>query len=177
MGEAFNPGLSPAQAQVLIAAAAAPTSFVNGGAEQTVAQLLANYPASAANLFKYARVSDLFGQARSVMICEGSGGSYYWRPQRTDFAAQSAATGGAMALTPLVSPPIMVLTGTLASVLTLTPSTTNAWPGATFTVLANGVLGLFGINISGLVGGGTVPLLSGGSRTMTYIAGTGWRAA
>jgi len=156
--------------------AAQPSGFINGGAEQTVAQLLANFPADASMVYKYARVSDLYGQARSVMICEGSAGQFYWRPQRTDFAASHTGTGGAVSLVPLVNAPVTVLTGSLSSIMTITPSTANVWPGATFTVVANGAFNLLGINISGLVGGGTVPLLSGSSRVITYVSGSGWRA-
>lgn len=172
-------GLSMDQINAAIASsiAAIPNAFINGGAEQTVASLLTNFPADASMLYKYARVSDLYGTARSVMICEASAGSFYWRPQRTDFSAASAATSGTVTLTPLLTAPVMVFTGTLLGSITIQPSSTNAWPGATFTVMANGVLGLFNINISGLIGGGTVPLLTGGSRTVTYIQGAGWRAA
>jgi hypothetical protein len=178
VGVANNPGLTQADVQALVASALAAqsTGFVNNGAEQTVAQLLANYPASAAMVYKYARVSDLYGQARSVMICEASAGAFYWRPQRTDFAAANTSTGGALTLTPLVSAPITILTGGLAAMMTITPSAVNVWPGATFTVVANGAFNLLGINIGGLVGSGTVPLLSGSSRVLTYVAGSGWRA-
>lgn len=152
------------------------TSFVNGGTALPVADLLTNFPAGVAYLYSYARVTDLYGQANSIMVCEASNGSYYWRPQRTDYAATSTNTGGAVALTPLVTAPIMFLTGSLGSTMTITPSVTNVWPGATFTVVANGLLNIFGINIGGLVGGGTVPLLGGSSRVITYVPGAGWRA-
>lgn len=175
MADVVAPGLSLADVQALLAAQ--PSSFVDGGAEMTVAQLLANHPADASMVYKYARVSDLYGAARSVMICEASGGAFYWRPQRTDFSGANTSTSGAVTLSPLFSPPVIVFTGTLTGNITATPSTANVWPGATFTVMANAVLGLFGINLSGLLGGGTVPLLTGGSRTMTYISGAGWRAA
>lgn len=143
----------------------------------TVAALLATYPANAARVGKYARVSDLYGSVDEVMRCCSNGTSpptYYWRPQRADYAQNSGQTGGAMALTPLVTPPIMFLTGTLASALTITPSAANAWPGCTFEVVSNGVLGLFGITIAGLVGV-SVPLVSGGSKLVTFD-GTAFRA-
>jgi hypothetical protein len=174
MPEINSSGLSAADVQALINAQ--PSGFVNGGGEMTVAQLLANYPADASMVFKYARVSDLYGSAHSVMICESSGGQFYWRPQRTDFSGASTATGGAVSLTPLLTPPTLIFTGTLTGNVTATPSTANVWPGASFTVIANGLLGLFGINLGGLVGGGAIPLLSGSSRTMTYVPGSGWRA-
>lgn len=174
----ISSGLSTEQVQALIAAAPSAVAFVNGGAEQTITSLLANFPAGAANAFKYARVNDLWGSVRTIMICEQDASGYYWRPQRTDYApAPVSMTGGAMTLTPLVTDPFINLTGTLASAITLTPSNTNVWPGASFTVTSNSVLGLFGITIAGLVGGGTVPLLSGGIRTITYLSGSGWKAA
>lgn len=155
-----------------------PTSstFVGQGAYMTVADLLANYPAGSGYVGNYARVSDLWGSVRSVMTCEYDGANYYWRPQRTDYATANTTTSGSVNLTPLVTSPVVFMTGTLTGNLTLTPSATNAWPGAQFTVNMNGVLGLFGITLSGLVGGGTLSLLLGGTRTLTYTA-AGWRGA
>lgn len=155
-----------------------PIQFVNDGAYQTVAQLLANFPAAAPLRGKYGRVSDLWGNVQTVMVCEGDSSGYYWRPQRQDYApAPIPMTSGAMSLVPLVTAPIVNLMGTLSGTVTITPSVTNVWPGATFTVTSNSVLGVFGMVIAGLVGGGTVPLLSGGIRTLTYFSGTGWKAS
>ena len=152
-----------------------PTSFVGSGAYMTVASLLSTYPASATYLGQYARVSDLWGSVRSVMTCEYDGTNYYWRPQRTDYAVSNNSTGGAMTLTPLLTAPTVYLTGSLGANMTITPSATNAWPGAQFEILANGVLNLLGINISGLLGG-TLPLLGGGRKIITYTQ-AGWRGA
>lgn len=157
-----------------------PTAFVNNGAYQTVAQLLANYPAASATLGMYGRVNDLWGSVRSVMVCEYDGSLYYWRPQRTDYATQNAATSGTTTLTPLISAPQQIVTGTLLGNMTMTPSTTNAWPGAQFEIINNGILGLFAINITGLTGG-TLPLLGGGRRILTAVNSGGgaiaWRGA
>lgn len=150
------------------------TQFV-GTAPMTVAALLAGFPASATNVGRYARVTDLWGSVRTVMICESDGSSFYWRPQRTDYAVNNAATGGAQTLMPLVTAPIQVLTGTLLGTVTMTPSATNAWPGATFTIINKGVLGLFGVSLTGLVGN-ALPIVGGGQRTVTYT-GAGWQAA
>lgn len=180
MGEVVGAGLNEDQVIKLIQdiVPAPATAFVNSGGEQSVADLLANFPANAANQFKYARVSDLWGSVRTIMICERDASGYYWRPQRTDYApAPVPMTTGTMTLLPLVTAPVINLTGTLLGNISVTPSAVNAWPGATFTVTSNSVLGLFGINLTGLVGGGTVPLLSGGIRTLTYFSGTGWKAA
>ena len=158
--------------------AAFPTQFVGDGAYMPVASLISNYPASVQYRGNYARVSDLWGGVQTLMVCEGDASGYYWRPQRTDYApAPIAVTSGTMSLIPLVTAPYLNLTGSLVGNVNVTPSTTNVWPGATFTVTSNSVLGLFGINLTGLVGGGTVPLLSGGIRTLTYFSGTGWKAS
>lgn len=144
-----------------------------------VAELLANFPASASLVGKYARVNDLWGSVTTVMICEADTSGFYWRPQRTDYAAAPVTmTTGNMPLIPLVTAPVINLTGTLTGNVTITPQTTNVWPGATFTVSSSSTIGvLLGININGLVGAGTVPLLSGGIRTITYFSGSGWKAS
>jgi hypothetical protein len=170
-------GITQQQAQDMIAAAIAglPTSFVNNGAAQSVASLLTNYPAGAANLYKYARVNDLWGNTNSIMICEAEGSTYYWRPTRTDYASASSAQSGTVTLTPLVTPPTLYLTGALTSNLTVNMSATNAWPGAQFEVISTGVLNLFGITLGGLIAGGTVPILQGARKLVTYTT-SGWRA-
>lgn len=152
------------------------TSFINGGAFMPIATLMADYPAGSDYLGNYARVTDLWGNVRSVMICEYDGTTYYWRPQRTDYATNNNATSGSMTLTPLVTAPVQFLTGTLLGNMTLTPSATNAWPGAQFTINMNGALGIFGVTLNGLIGGGTLSVLLGGSRTVTYTS-AGWRGA
>jgi len=179
VGEASNPGITPDQlAQAIANAVQSLPQYVNTGQFQTVAQLLANYPAGAAYLGMLGRVSDLWGSVRTSMICEQDGATgYYWRPQRTDYApAQQSVTGGTLTLTPLLTAPQILLGGTLLGNITVTPSAMNAWPGAQFRVQSNSVLGLFGINITGLVGGGSVPLLTGGVKTMVYHSGSGWAA-
>jgi hypothetical protein len=156
-----------------LAAAIPPTAFVSA-TPMTVAEMLATYPASAALLGKYARVTDLYGSADEVMRCSSNGTSYYWRPQRTDYAITSTATSGAITLTPLLSAPQQFFTGTLLGNMTVTPSATNAWPGAQFTLTMNGILGLFSLTVNGLIGS-SVPILTGTTRVFTYTA-AGWRA-
>lgn len=150
-----------------------PTAFVSA-TPMTVADLLTTYPASAGLLGKYARVTDLYGAADEVMRCSSNGTSYYWRPQRTDYAITNTATSGAITLTPLLSAPQQFFTGTLLGNMTATPSSTNAWPGAQFTLTMNGVLGLFSLTVNGLIGS-SVPILTGATRVFTYTA-AGWRA-
>lgn len=170
MADISNQGLT--LDQVL---AAIPTAFVNNGGYQTVANLLSNYPAGVTYLGMYARVNDLWGSVRTVMVCEYDGTSYYWRPQRTDYATANSSTGGSISLTPLITSPTVIFTGTLGLGMTVTPSATNAWPGAQFEIISNGILGVFSINISGLLGG-ALPLVAGGRRILTYTA-AGWRGA
>jgi len=170
MAEISNSGLT--LEQVL---SAIPTSFVGDGAYMPVATLLSSYPAGAANLGKYGRVNDLWGSVRSVMTCEYDGSLYYWRPQRTDYATRNTSTSGSLSLTPLLTSPQLTLTGTLLGAMTITPSITNAWPGAQFEIINNGVLGLFGINVAGLLGG-TLPLLGGGRRVLTAVNNGGTMA-
>lgn len=157
-----------------------PTAFVNSGGYQSVASLLSTYPAGPTYLGMYARVNDLWGSVRSVMVCEYDGSLYYWRPQRTDYATQNASTSGTVTLTPLLSAPQQIITGTLLGGMNITPSATNAWPGAQFEIINNGILGLFSINITGLTGG-TLPILGGGRRIITAVNSGGgviaWRGA
>lgn len=156
-----------------------PTAFVSAN-YMHVADLLTTFPANATQLGKYARVDDLWGSVRSVMVCEYDGSLYYWRPQRTDYATVNTTTTGATSLTPLLTSPQVIFTGSLLGNMTVTPSTTNAWPGAQFEIINNGVLGIFGISIAGLTGG-TLPLVGGGRRIITAVNSGGgsiaWRGA
>lgn len=155
-----------------------PTAFVNAGAYMPVATLLADYPAGVANLGKYGRVSDLWGSVRTVMTCEYDGNTYYWRPQRTDYSVMQAMPASNATLVPLIDPPVAVMGSsgsTLLTSYTLTPSVTNAWPGAKFTRRFDGLLGVFSLTVAGLVGGGTVPLVTGQARTFEYTS-AGWKA-
>ncbi|MEH3109023.1 MAG: hypothetical protein PGN22_02830 [Agrobacterium cavarae] len=151
-------------------------NFINGGAFQTVANLLANFPAASQYRGMYARVSDLWGNVSTVMICEFDGTTYYWRPQRTDYSVTSAQTSGAISLVPLVTPPITTMQATLLGNVTVTPSNTNVWPGCTFKLFAPSNLGVFSITFTGLIGGLTSTLLGGSTKEITYTS-AGWRAS
>lgn len=141
---------------------AALPQYVNNGDWLTRAQLKALFPAAAAQLGKLARVSDVWGSVRTSMICEADGATYYWRPQRTDYAVPMTQTSGALALIPLVTAPSLVFKSTLLGNMTLTPTTNDdVWPGCFFDVQAPGGLGLFTFTIGGLVGGLTTTLLGG----------------
>jgi len=150
------------------------TEYVNGGQNQTVANLLANFPPSIAYVGKYARVSDLWGSADEVMRCSYDGSTYFWRPQRTDYAVSATQTSGTMTLTPLITAPVVVLTTTLLGTMNLVPAVTNVWPGCTFTVKTPGI-GLNILQFTGLVGGLTKTLLGNSDYSVTYTA-AGWRS-
>lgn len=149
--------------------------FVSGGQTQTVAQLLSNYPAGVSYVGMYARVSDLWGAVDEVMRCCTNGsGVYYWRPQRTDYSTNSSQSSGSVTLTPLVSPPSIFMTATLLGNLTVTPSTTNAWPGCRFEIVSPSSLGIYSVSFSGLVGGIVSNLLAGNTRVLEYTV-DGWK--
>jgi len=150
-------------------------SFVGNGQVMSVASLLANYPATVDRVGLYARVNDLWGGSNEVMRCTADGATFFWRPQRENYAVVNPSVGGSFTLTPLISAPVQYISGTLTSSMSFTPSAVNAWPGAQFTLVNQGALGLFGINISGLVSG-ILPLLAGGTRVLTF-AGGAWRGA
>ena len=143
------------------AIAAIPSQFVSGFTQASpglTAPLLSGSPCGSAIVGKYAVVTDLFSggtNTNEVMRCGLTGTAYYWRPQRTDFAANLTTTGGTLALACLVSPPTMFLSGTLASSLTITMGTTNCWPGARFEVANNLTLGLNTATVTGLIAGAT----------------------
>lgn len=156
-----------------------PVSYVNGGNPQTVAQLLANFPASSTQAGKYAVVSDLYNMSTATGIVEilrcrfdAVNNVYRWVPQRQEFARDMASTGGAVNLTPLISPPTLRLTGTLLGGMTITPSASNAWIGMRFRVVQNSVLGVFVTSITGLIGS-NLTLLGNAVRDVEY-GPSGW---
>lgn len=151
-------------------------NFINDGAFQTVANLLANFPASSTYRGMYARVSDLWGSVSTAMICEYDGTTYYWRPQRTDYSITSTQTSGSMSLVPLITAPVITLQATLLGNMTITPAVTNVWPGCTFKIYSPSSLGIFNITFTGLIGGITSTLLGGTTKEVTYTA-SGWRAS
>ena len=177
----YSPTVTPADlaaaaAQNLAIMAATTPQFVGGSsAFQTRAQLLAGYPCNSVQLGYLAHVSDVYGSVASTLVCETDGNTYYWRPQRADYSVVSTQTTGTLTLTPLTSAPIIYLSSTPTGTVGIALSTTNAWPGATFHIYAPASITLNGINITGLIGGGTVPLLQGTDKIVTYTT-SGWKA-
>lgn len=157
----------------MTAMAAATPQFVNGGTAMTVDALLAGFPA-AANVGKYARVTDLFGELATTMISESSSSGSYWRPTRTDFTKSIAITAN-MTLWALKSPPTLRLTGSNLPSRTITLDKTGAWPGARFDLAFDGTLAVLQtLTILGLELGATIGLLTGNRVRMRYD-GAEWR--
>lgn len=157
-------------------------SYVNNGGAQTVAQLLANYPANSTNAGKYAVVSDLYNMGTAngiteIMRCrfDAVNNAYRWVPQRQEFARDMSSTGGTVTLSPLISPPTLRLMGALVNNMTVTPSATNAWVGMRFRVVQNSVLGLFVTSVTGLIGS-NLTLLGNAVRDLEY-GPSGWFAS
>lgn len=171
-----NNGIGPDQVMQMIAANAA-LSFVGGTnvAPTTVSALHTNFPPSATYFGQYARVSDLFGSVDDIMRCRYDGVAYRWVPQRPNFVGVNTATGGALTITPLVTPPTLRLTGTLLSNLNITPVATNAFVGMQQKIVQEGVLGLFSATITGLIGS-NLTLLGNTTRVIEY-GPTGWFSA
>ena len=115
----------------------------------------------------YARVTDLFGEKTDLVLCSAYGSTYFWQPVRPQWA-RSIAGNASMSLTPLKSPSIMRITGTMTANRTYTLDTTGAWPGCEFVVKMDGTLGIFGITIAGLVLGATLSLVLGGTRRLVF---------
>lgn len=150
----------------------------NSANPTTVANLISSQPCGAAILGQYGVVTDLYSGASNtneVMRCGLSGSTYYWRPQRTDFAASVTTTGGTATFTCMVNAPTMLTNGTLLSNQTWALSKTNCWPGAQASITNGNTLGIFGLTVTGLVGGLTRTLGLNAQGDFIYD-GTDWRS-
>jgi len=137
----------------------------------TWANLLSTAPCNSARLSNYAVVSDLYGSNGStneVARCGATGATYYWRPQRENYTATITTTGGAMSFACGTSAPITFMNGTFSSTATVNLSTVGCWPGAQFQIANNATLGLFSLNITGLLGGVVRSLGLNGRQTFYY---------
>lgn len=161
-------GTGTSQAQV--AAAIESASVVLPG-EFTVDTL----PDPLANLDRYARVTDLFGMKRDLVLASKAGSLAFWQPVRPIFATSQPVTG-AMTLTPLKTPSVLYLTGNLPGAVNITLSQSLAYPGASFEIAFDGSLGLFSLNLIGLYAGGVLSLLAGGRRRVFWdLATASWK--
>lgn len=147
------------------------STFVSA-ATMSVANLLANYPPSSANVGKYARVNDLYGSVDEILRCRYDGVAYRWVAQRTNFNTTIASTG-TINLTPLVTPPTVRLPATLTGNVNLNPVATNASIGDRFRVVTGG-LGIYTVTLTNLIGS-NLTLLGNTTRDVEYSAG-GWFA-
>jgi hypothetical protein len=110
----------------------------------------------------YARVSDLFGSKRDLVLASQVGSTSFWQPVRQDYGATKTITAD-FTVFPLKSPNALKLTGSIGVGATrnVTLSTVGGWPGATFEVNA-GLTSLLGaLNILGTGLGSGVGLLLG----------------
>ena len=139
----------------------------------TVARMLADYPASAGNLGKYARVTDLYGGVDEILRCRYDGVAYRWVPQRENFNVGVSATTGVFTIRPLLVAPTIRFTSTLTGNVNAALSPDNAYVGQRQRIIAPTSLGLSTMMVSGLLGAGTVPLLQGGVKDFEYSK-DGW---
>lgn len=124
----------------------------------------------------YATASDLFGEKVDKVLCSKWSGGCFWQPVRTDWinvVAMSANQAG-LAFRPLRTPSIIRLTGNLTLGRSVALDPTYAWPGMRVNIGYDGLLGAFGLTITGLGLGGlsTLPLLSGARRDFIYTGST-----
>jgi hypothetical protein len=179
MAEVETSGPTIADVMSMIAANSA-LSFVGGGAQMTLADLMANFPASADTVGKYANISNLFngvsmsaaGGLQEVVRCryDANANAYRWTPQRpTDYSISLASTGGTINLTPLVTPPTVRFAGTLTGNLTILPVVTNAWVGLRWRTVQASVLGLFVTTVTNLIGS-NLTLLGNTQKDIDYTS-------
>ncbi len=147
------------------------TSAFVSTAPMTVADLLVTFPASAANMGKYARVTDLYGSVDDVLRCRFDGVNYRWVPQRADFNVVSTASG-AVPLIPLVTPPTIKTPTSLTGNISFQPSAANAYIGQRYRIAVTGGLGIYTATISGLIGS-NLTLLGNSAKDIEYAA-SGW---
>lgn len=134
-------------------------------------------PAASDNVDFYARVTDLFGSKRDLVLASSVGGTAFWQPVRRDFAAKQTVTGN-MTLTALKSPSILLLDGNigLGTTRTITLSTNLAFPGASFRMKQRNTLGtiLGALNVLNVNLGTPVSILTGGTQEFVYDLTDGW---
>lgn len=97
-----------------------------------------------------AYVTDLGGGANNAKCIAGA-----WQHFTMGVPGSSAAASGTVTITPLVSPPILQLTGTiaLATTLTLQIQTANLYPGYQVTIIAPPtILGSLLMTVQGVAG-------------------------
>lgn len=109
--------------------------------------LTADLPDPSTNIRKYAWTTDLFGGPGDYTVSDGVN----WKPVRPLSVLSQASAN--MTATSLLTPPTIILTGTIGTGIThtVTLSTTYAYKGAKFRVLRKaGGLGTLLVNTIGL---------------------------
>jgi len=134
-------------------------------------------PDPAASLDSYARVTDLFGSTRDLVLAAQTAGVAYWKPVRSAFAAKQAVAAD-MTLTTLKSPSILLLSGDvpLGTTRKITLSPNLAFPGASFRIKQRNMLGtiLGALNVLNVNLGTPVSILTGGTQEFVYDMVDGW---
>lgn len=109
---------------------------------------------------RYAFATDLGGGADTV-LCDGTS----WKHIRLGAPFNITATGGTVTVTPLKSAPVLFITGSILTTMTLQLDTTNLYPGYILYVRVPGALtGSLGIK---LLGGAVIPIV--GNSTSIFI--------
>jgi hypothetical protein len=139
--------------------------------------LIDTLPAPTASMIgKYARVTDLFGEKTDLLLCSNLGTKYYWQPVRPTYAKAVVVTTATpnIPLTPLKSPSVLYITGTLGAGRSMMLSDINAWPGASFEIAMDATL-LGTLNIVGTGLGSGVGVLLGSRKRLFYTAEGKWQ--
>lgn len=134
-------------------------------------------PDPAQNLDRYARVTDLFGVKRDLVLASKVGSLAFWQPVRPLYAAKQAVAAD-MTLYPLKMPSVLLLDGTvpLGTTRKITLSPERAFPGASFRFKQRSGLGtiLGALQILNVNLGTPVSILTGGTQEFVYDLADGW---
>lgn len=145
-------GYSPVatMAEIDALAATIPVNAFIQEAPMTIAQLHTNFAPVAGNRFKYARVTDLYSEVPAsqggVMINETGA---HWQPLRP-YRVGSFAGDANRTILPLLTPPEIILTGTLTLARTLNISNQYVYPGLRYHIKREAGGTLLGMVLSGL---------------------------
>lgn len=166
------PGYGTGTSSGQVAAAIEAASVVLPG-EFTVESL----PDPAISLDRYARVTDLFGMKRDLVLASKAGNLAFWQPVRPVFAAKQVVAAD-MTLYPLKTPSVLLLEGNvpLGTTRKITLSPERAFPGASFRFKQRSTLGsiLGALQILNVNLGTPVSVLTGGTQEFVFDLADGW---
>lgn len=164
----YGTGVTPAQIASMIEV----SSLVLPG-DFTVDTL----PSPGANLDHYARVTDLFGVKRDLVLASKVGSLAFWQPVRPLYAAKQAVAAD-MTLYPLKMPSVLLLDGSvpLGTTRKITLSSERAFPGASFRFKQRSGLGsiLGALQFLNVNLGTPVAIVTGGTQEFVYDLADGW---